>query len=86
MERREVLEQAATAITVDRAATHGRAESNFELIANYWSHHLDAEVAPSDVGVMMALLKLARAKSNPTHMDNWIDGCGYLAISAEVAK
>jgi hypothetical protein len=34
---------------------------------------------------MMTLLKLARAKANPAHADNWIDGCGYLACGGEIA-
>ena len=47
------------------------------------SIHLGYKVEPVDVGVMMALLKAARAKSNPYHEDNYIDGAGYFACSAE---
>ena len=35
------------------------------------------------MGIMMALLKMARAKSNPYHEDNYVDGAGYMACAAE---
>lgn len=85
MNRTDILEAANQCITVDRAATHGDAESNFGLISAYWSAHLGRNIKPHDVAVMMTLLKLARAKSNPAHADNWIDGCGYLACGGEIA-
>jgi hypothetical protein len=83
--RSEILDTAKEYVTKDRAATHGDAESNFGLIAAYWSAHLNRNISPHDVAVMMTLLKLARAKSNPKHVDNWVDGCGYLALGGEAA-
>ena len=83
--RADILDQAKQAVTKDRAATHGDAERNFGLIAAYWSAHLDCEVSATDVAVMMGLLKLARAKSNPGHMDNWVDLAGYTACGGEIA-
>ena len=83
--RSEILNTAREYVTKDRAATHGDAERNFGLIAAYWSSHLDADVTPADVAVMMTLLKLARIKSNFGNIDNWIDGCGYLACGGEIA-
>jgi hypothetical protein len=80
-----VLDTARQAITVDRAATHGDAESSFSLIAAYWSAHLDHPVSAGDVAVMMTLFKLARAKGNPKHQDNWVDAIGYSALGAEIA-
>lgn len=85
MNRSEILDTAKEYVTKDRAATHGDAESNFGLIAAYWSAHLDAYIGPEDVAIMMTLMKLARARSNPKHTDNWIDGCGYLALGGEAA-
>lgn len=85
MNRSEILDTAKQYVNVDRAGTHGDAESNFGLIAAYWSAHLDAYVGPEDVAIMMTLLKLARAKANPGHADNWVDGCGYLACGGEIA-
>ena len=85
MNRADILDTAKDFITKDRAATHGDAERNFGLIAAYWSAHLNRNIKPHDVAVMMTLLKLARARSNPKHTDNWIDGCGYLALGGEAA-
>jgi hypothetical protein len=34
---------------------------------------------------MMCLLKLSRIKHNPLNTDSWIDGCGYLALGAELS-
>ena len=85
MNRADILDTAKEYVTKDRAATHGDAERNFGLIAAYWSAHLNKNIKPHDVAVMMTLLKLARAKSNPKHIDNWIDGCGYLALGGEAA-
>ena len=85
MNRDKILDTAKEFIMVDRAVTHGSAEDNFGLIAAYWSAHLNRTIRPHDVAVMMTLMKLARAKSNPKHIDNWIDGCGYLALGGETA-
>ena len=85
MNRSEILDTAKHYVNIDRADTHGDAESNFGLIATYWSAHLDATVTAADVAVMMTLFKLARAKGNMANSENWIDGCGYLACGGEIA-
>jgi hypothetical protein len=86
MNRAEILDTAKAYITVDRANTHGSAEANFGLIAAYWSAHLNMNIKPHDVAVMMTLLKLARAKSNPMHADNAIDAAGYSALAGEIGS
>ena len=85
MNRAEILATATQYVTKDRAATHGDAERNFEMIASYWSTHLGVEIFPADVAVMMALLKIARIGSNAGNADNWVDGCGYLACGGEIS-
>jgi hypothetical protein len=85
MLRSEILDTAKQYVNVDRAATHGNAESNFGMIATFWSAHLDHPVTAADVAVMMTLMKLARIKANPAHLDSWVDGCGYLACGGEIA-
>jgi hypothetical protein len=85
MNRKEILEAAVQAVTVDRAATYGGAEQSFGVIAAYWSAHLDTPVSATDVAVMMGLLKIARIKSSPAHADNWIDLAGYAACGGELA-
>ena len=85
MNRSAILSTAAEYVTKDRAATHGDAERNFDLIAAYWSAHLSHPVNAVDVAAMMGLLKLARIKSNPANADNWIDLAGYAACGGEIA-
>ena len=83
MKRADCLDTAKAYVTKDRANDHGDMEDNFATIATYWSTHLGQRIEPQDVGVMMALLKVARIKSNPFHEDNYVDGAGYLACAAE---
>ena len=83
--RSGILNQAEQYVNVDRAATHGDMEDNFSLIAEYWGLHLGHSVTPEDVATMMALLKIARLKSNPTNAENWIDTAGYMACGGELA-
>ena len=84
--RGNLLDVAKTYITKDRQADHGDAEDNFSRIAQYWSVHLGTPVKAHDVAVMMALLKAARIKQNPHHIDNWVDGAGYFACGGEIAN
>jgi len=88
MKRDEILDTAKKYVTKDRAAEHGDMEDNFQRIAIYWNAHLGLVdfIKTEDVAAMMALLKIARIHSNPTHMDNWVDACGYLACGGEVAS
>jgi hypothetical protein len=84
--RGDILDTAKEYVTKDRAADHGDMEDNFQRIAEFWSVHLDQLIDAHDVAVMMTLLKLARIKSNPYHMDNFIDGAGYLACGGELVS
>jgi hypothetical protein len=90
MNRTEILQTANEYITKDRAATHGRAEDNFAQIAAAWTwwlnDRLSAPVTAYDVAMMMVLFKMARAKGNPQHIDNFVDGAGYLAIAGEIGQ
>lgn len=83
--RGDILDTAKAYVTKDRASDHGDMEDNFEMIADFWSTYLDRRIAAHDVGAMMALLKVARIRSNPKHPDNWVDGAGYMACGGEIA-
>lgn len=85
MTRSEILDTAKLYVTKDRASTHGDVENSFNVIAQYWSLHLGTNVKPSDVAVMMNLLKCARIKNNPSNPDNWIDMAGYASCGGEIA-
>jgi hypothetical protein len=84
--RNSILSTAKSYITRDRQADHGDAEDNFSRIAGYWSLHTGVTLTATDVAVMMALLKVARIKQNPQHVDNWVDGAGYFACGGEIAN
>jgi len=86
MNRETILKTATQYVTKDRASDHGNMEDNFRLIGEYWSLHLGCEVTACDVGAMMSLLKIARMKGNQAHMDNYVDGAGYLACAGEIAN
>lgn len=85
MTRKECLDKAAGCVLQDRANEYGGVEDNFGRIANFWSVYLGRKVYPADVAAMMALLKIARARSNPGHDDSWVDLAGYAACGAECA-
>lgn len=86
MKRADILATASEYVTTDRAATHGDAEDNFRRIADLWNAYMGVDdITSIDVAVMLALLKVARIRSNPTHADNWIDIAGYAACGGEIA-
>ncbi len=85
MTRKECLDMAAQCVLQDRASQYGGVEDNFRIIANFWSVYLGRKVYPADVAMMMALLKIARAKANPAHADSFVDLAGYAACGAELA-
>lgn len=85
MKRREILDEAIEAVTVDRAATHGKPEDTFGRIAAVWSARLGVEVTPAQVCILLADLKACRAWGNPAHADNWVDLAGYAACGGELA-
>lgn len=85
--RSSVLDTAKQYVTKDREATHGDMEDNFQSIGMLWEQYFDYgwSFSPADVAVMMALLKIARLKSNKHNPDNYIDACGYMACAGELA-
>lgn len=85
MTRKECLDHTAQAVLTDRSKQYGSPEDCFSLIANLWSSYLGHPVSSCDVACLMALLKIARAKHNPRHDDDWVDLAGYAACGAECA-
>ncbi|QDP53668.1 MAG: hypothetical protein Unbinned5406contig1000_14 [Prokaryotic dsDNA virus sp.] len=82
--RVKLLSEAIALVDGDREEEHGDFADNAMIIAELWSAYKDVDFTPHDVPMMMALLKIARAKSNPANEDNYRDGCGYLALASEV--
>lgn len=94
MNRTDILDKAKEAVAL-RPTQYGTPENNFERIAKLWTVHLrnsavqctcdDFEFEPSDVALMLAMVKIARLEQDPTHPDSWIDLAGYAACGAEVS-
>lgn len=85
MKRGEILGAAADIVTKDREQQYGAPEDNFRLIAQYWTLYTGHGLTAHDVGVMLALLKIARIQSGQTKDDNYIDLAGYAACAGEIA-
>ena len=86
MTREEIIKQIEKCILSDRQNTYGTPENNFQTIANLWNEYLGVkddffELSPKDVAIMMLLLKVARMKSSPNHIDNFVDCAGYSIIA-----
>lgn len=90
--RNLVLEKAKVIMNNDRQNNYGEPENNFATIAEYWNTYLKSKgyvsgdtIKPSDVSIMMGLLKTARTGSSPCHEDNYVDAVNYFAIAYELA-
>lgn len=85
MNREEILNTAENLINGERAKNYGSAEENFTRLGKMIGGYLGIEISPSDVAVILTMLKLARIKGNAAYIDNWVDGCGYLALGGEIS-
>lgn len=89
-DRAEILDEAKVYVTKDRNSSYGEPEDNFGAIADIWNAQgvrIDGNpIDPVDVALMMAGMKLARLRHNPTHRDSWTDAIGYLACGWSCAK
>ena len=88
--RQALLQEATRIVTKNRNADYSEPEDSFRLIADYWSLYLGNKygvtLAATDVPMLMALLKLARLTTNPTHHDSQVDVAGYMACLAEMGE
>ena len=84
--RKTILDAAATCVCKERNDQYGEPEDCFQDIANLWEAYKGVDFDPFDVAMMMSLLKVARAKVNPQHTDNYVDLCGYGSIAGELAN
>lgn len=84
MTRLDTLKAAAECVCGSREEDYGSPEDNFAVIAALWTAYTGADVMPKDVAMMMALLKIARAKAG-SKPDTYIDLAGYAACGAEIS-
>ena len=69
-----------------RDKTHGDFRENFEHCAAMWSAYLGTDIAPAQVGIMMAMLKISRDEVGGKHPDHLLDAVGYIALADAVGK
>ena len=86
MTRKEILEKAMECVTGKREADHGKMEDNFAVIARLWTDYCGYSFSPTDVAMMMALLKIARIKCGGGSGDSFVDLAGYAACGGEIAS
>ncbi len=84
--REKMLDEAKGIVCGNRDKEYGKPENNFEYIAYMWNAYLNgsSHIDADDVANMMILLKLARAKANPEHLDSFVDIAGYAACAYEI--
>lgn len=95
--RAAVLEKARACVCGEREQDYGSPEDSFGCIAELWEAYLRAAciapnavvtVTPTDVAMMMALLKIARVGTSTIGgtADSFVDLAGYAACGAECAE
>ena len=84
MNRLDTLKAAAECVCGSREEDYGSPEDNFAVIAGLWTAYTGTDVTPKDVAMMMALLKIARAKAG-SKPDAYVDLAGYAACGAEIS-
>lgn len=84
MTRSETLDKAKDCVCGHRENEYGSPEDNFKTIAEFWSVYKGVEFTAKDVAMMMALLKIARIRTNNATDDSFVDLAGYAACGAEI--
>lgn len=95
--RAAVLEKARACVCGEREEDYGSPEDSFGCIAELWEAYIRAAcvspnaiitVTPTDVAMMMALLKIARVGTSFVGgtADSFVDLAGYAACGAECAE
>lgn len=90
MQAHELTRKAGDLVAGDRAAIHGDKHANFANIAGLWNAYLAGNsgkaLTATDVGLMMALLKIARTQCGKPNDDDFVDGIGYIACAGEISQ
>ena len=83
MTRDQIIENAKTLISGQRAADYGDAKDNFDRIAAGWNiivENANGPITAKHVALMMDWVKTARLLETIDHNDSWIDKVGYSAL------
>lgn len=85
MNRAEILADADRCVSRDREAEYGSPKECLGLTAELWGSYLAQPLRAEDVAQMMALLKIARARTGVPKPDTYVDQAGYSALAGELA-
>lgn len=80
------MSKAAECVCGHREQDYGSQEDNFKAISGLWSAYTGMFISAKDVAMMMALLKIARAKSPNATDDCFVDLAGYAACGCEIVE
>lgn len=69
----------------DRDAQYGSMEETVIRACKIFELITGQELSPYHANVFMHSLKLARIRTSPTKLDNYVDGINYLAFAGEFA-
>lgn len=83
-DRAAFLAAAEKCVCHDRNDQYGDPEDNFRKISKLWSDYLAYDIEPTDVAIMMTLMKIARISSGKFKADSYVDAIGYLACGGEI--
>ena len=83
--RDDILEFANVIVNGSREASYGDPKDSFGRIARLWSAVVGKDLIPSDVALMLVLLKVSRLVNDRSNLDSWIDLCGYASLGGELS-
>ena len=83
MDRAKVLDTAKQIVTQNREAEYGSPHENLKCANEFFQVYLKYAMSPHITDVMV-LLKMARVATGRFNEDNYIDVCGYAALSCEM--
>jgi hypothetical protein len=89
MTRDEIIENAKTLISGQRAVDYGDAKDNFDRIAAGWNiiiENANGPITAKHVALMMDWVKTARLLETIDHVDSWVDKVGYSALGGSFDK
>ena len=88
--RKRLLKEVEACVCKDRQNTYGDAEDNFKDIADLanvmFNDKLLKKLDAKDVAIFSMCIKMARIKTSPFHIDNWIDQAGYAICGGGIVQ
>jgi|TARA_R110000787_G_C13438926_1_gene446235 hypothetical protein len=86
MKPQDILTEAASLVSGDRAVSHGDFVDQHKRIAKLWGTYLGTEVTPANVAFCMVLLKVSREEHGAPNPDDGVDASAYTALWAALAQ